>query len=129
MVGNVIINPALPFTIEVEWTLKGFFVPLWLAALGGNWVVEAYADCIGPGPEKRIAVLNVPVGPAVQPKTYSATLTVAANELPEHDPGPAGPSGIYRLTVSAFLNSTLGAPGYDIIGFAEGVTIRAENPV
>lgn len=129
MVGNRVIDPSKPFSIKVEWELKGFFVPLWLAALGGNWVVEAYAESLGPGPEKRIALVNVPVGPAVQPKTYSVTLPVAANELQEHTPGPAGPSGIYRLTISAFLNSTLGAPGYDIAGFADGPTIKAEIPV
>jgi len=32
------------------------------------------------------------------------------------------------LTVSAFLNSTLGLPGYDISGFADGITFRAEKP-
>lgn len=129
MLGNRVIDPSKPFTIEVKWELKGFFVPLWLAALGGNWAVEAYAESIGPGPEKRIANLSVPVGPTVQPKTYSVTLTVPPNTLQEHTPGPAGPSGVYKLTVSAFLNSTLGGPGYDIAGFTEGPTIKAEIPV
>jgi hypothetical protein len=129
MVGNLVIDPSKPFSIVVEWKLEGFFVPLWLAALGGSWAIEAYAESIGPGPEKRIALANVPVGPAVQPKTYAVTLTVAANELQEHSPGPGGPSGLYRLTISAFLNSTLGAPGYDIAGFAEGPVIKAENPI
>ena len=130
MVGNLIIDPSKDFTIEVEWKLKGFFVPLWLSALSGSdWVVEAYADAIGPGDEIRIADTTVPVGAVSDPMTYTATLTVTKNTLKEHVPGPAGPSGIYRLTVSAFLDSTLGPPGYDIIGFAEGVTIRAENPV
>jgi hypothetical protein len=129
MVGNRVIDPSKPFTIEVEWKLSGFFVPLWLAALGGNWVVEAYAESIGPGQEKRIAVANVPVGPTVQPKTYAVTLNVPAGTLEEHSEGPAGPSGVYRLTVSAFLNSSLGVPGYDIAGFTEGPIIKCENPV
>lgn len=126
MVQNNVIDPTKPWAIEVEWALEGFFVPLYLAALGGNWVVEAYADAMGPGQEKRIAVVNVPVGPATNPKTYTVTLPVAAGEIQEHTPG--GPSGIYRLTVSAFLNSTLGLPGYDISGFADGITFRAEKP-
>ena len=130
MVGNLTIDPSKEFTIEVEWKLKGFFVPVWLSALSGSdWLVEAYADAIGPGDEIRIASETVPVGPVSDPITYKAKLKVKSGTLKEHDPGPAGPSGIYRLTISAFLNSTLGPPGYDIIGFAEGVTIRAENPV
>jgi hypothetical protein len=130
MVGNLIIDPSKDFTIEVEWKLKGFFVPVWLSALSGsNWLVEAYADAIGPGDEIRIADTTVAVGVVSDPKIYTAKLTVKKNTLKEHDPGPSGPSGIYRLTVSAFLNSTLGPPGYDITGFAEGVTIRAEIPV
>jgi hypothetical protein len=129
MVGNLVIDPTKPFSIEIEWKLSGFFVPLWLAALGGSWVVEAYAESIGPGQEKRISLVNVPVGPAVQPKTYSVTMPVAANELQEHTAGPGGPSGVYKLTITAFLNSSLGVPGYDIAGFAEGPVIRAENPI
>lgn len=132
MVGNLIIDPKKEFTIRVEWTLKGFFVPLWLSALdsppGKKWVVEAYADCIGPGDEIRIAEELVAIGAKTDPRTYSVDLKVKQNTLKEHIPGDPGPSGIYRLTVSAFLDSTLGSPGYDIIGFAEGVTIRAENP-
>lgn len=135
MVGNPVIDPTKPFTIEIEWTLKGFFVPPWLSALDNpsgskRWLVEAYAESMGPGQEKRIAEINVPVGPPYnQPKTYSATLTVPAGTLQEHVPGPAGPSGIYKLTISAFLDSTLGLPGYDISGYATGTVIRAENPV
>ena len=125
MVANNVIDPTKPWSIEVEWKLEGFFVPLYLAALGGNWVVEAYADAMGPGQEKRIAVVNVPVGPAADPKTYSATLPVLAGEVQEHTPG--GPSGIYRLTVSAFLNSTLGLSRLRHPGFADGVTFRAEE--
>jgi hypothetical protein len=129
MVGNLIIDPSQDFTIEVQWTLTGFFVPLWLAALGGNWVVEAYADSIGPGDETRIADATVSVGTPSDPMVYSVPLVVKKNTLKGHVSGPTGPSGIYRLTVSAFLDSTLGSPGYDIVGFAEGVTIRAENPI
>jgi|WetSurSiteA1Bulk_404760.scaffolds.fasta_scaffold08460_2 hypothetical protein len=129
MVGNLVIDPAKDFDIEVEWNLKGFFVPLWLAALGGNWVIEAYAESVGPGQEKMIASKVVPVGTPVQPKTYSEKLRVSAGQLQEHTPGPAGPSGVYKLTVTAFLNSTLGTPGYDIAGFVEGPVIRAENPI
>lgn len=133
MVGNLVIDPNKEFEILVEWKLEGFFVPLWLAALGGSWAIEAYAESIGPGPEIRIAYKAEPVGPPVSPKTYSVKLkydpTIPAHKLAEHSPGPGGPSGLYRLTISAFLNSTLGPPGYDIAGFAEGPVIKAEVPV
>lgn len=129
MVSNNVIDPTKPWKIEVKWTLEGFFVPLYIKALGGNWIVEAYADSMGPGQEKRISMVTVPAGPAENPKTYSATLPVLAGEIQEHTPGAGGPSGIYRLTVSAFLDSNAGLPGYDISGFADGITFRAENPV
>lgn len=129
MVGNNVIDPSRPWKIKVEWELKGFFVPLWLSALGGSWLIEAYATSKGPGPaSKRIAFRNEPVGAMVQPKVYSVELDVAAGELKEHTPGPAGPSGIYELSISAFLNSTLPFPGYDIAGFTDGPTIKAEIP-
>jgi hypothetical protein len=90
-------------------------------------MVEAYASSLGPpGDNLRIAGLTVPVGSATDPKTYSATLTVLANTLQEHVPG--GNSGAYRLSISAFLDSTLPSPGYDIVGFADGPTIKAEVP-
>ena len=133
IVGNPNLDPSKPYWIEVEWTLKGFFVPPWLSALDNpsgskRWVVEAYATPMGPGQEKKIAEINIPVGPPYnQPKTYSATLTVLAGELQEHTPG--GPSGIYKLTISAFLDTPLGLPGYAISGYATGTVIRAENPV
>lgn len=130
MVGNLIVDPSKDFTIRVQWTLKGFFVPVWLNALKPkDWVVEAYADCIGPGDEIRISEKLEPIGIVSDPKQYDVDLVVKKNTLKEHVPGAPGPSGIYRLTVSAFLDSTLGSPGYDIIGFAEGVTIRCENPL
>jgi hypothetical protein len=129
MVGNLVIDPSKKFLIEIEWKLSGFFVPVYLEALGGNWEVEAYASSLGPpGDNLRIASKSVPVGVAEQPKTYSVTLEVPANTLKEHTPGPQGPSGIYRLGISAFLDSTLGSPGYDIAGFADGPTIKAEVP-
>lgn len=132
MVGNLVIDPTKDFYIDVGWTLKGFFVPVWLSALdnppGKKWFVEAYADAMGPGQEIKIAEYLEPVGTYVQPKTYSVRLTVPANTLKEHSPAPGGPSGIYRLTISVFLDSKLGLPGYDIAGFYEGITIKAEKP-
>ena len=34
-----------------------------------------------------------------------------------------------KLAVSVFLNSRLGPPGYDLVGFYEGPVIQVENPI
>ena len=125
--ANLVMNGARPFNIELEWELSGSLAPLWLAALGGSWSVEAYAESVGPGPEQRIAAATVPANPGTM--TYSTTLTVPANTLPEGNPGAAGPSGKYKIVCSCFLNSTLGTPGYDISGYVEGPVIMIENPI
>ena len=59
---------------------------------------------------------------------YTVDLEVPANTLVEGNPGSRH-SGVYKLVVTAFLNSTLGQPGFDISGFAEGPMIRVESPL
>ncbi len=130
---NLVVNGARPFTIQVGWGLKGNLVPLWLTALSvttKNWVVTAYAESEGPGPEKLLGKVTVPVGgPAFQPPLhYSATITVPAHTLPEENPGDPYHSGLYKIIVTVFLNSELGEPGYDMMGYAEGPIIKVENP-
>ena len=61
-------------------------------------------------------------------KSYTVDLEVPANTLVEGNPGSRN-AGIYKLVVTAFLNSTLGQPGFDISGFAEGPMIRVEDPL
>ena len=58
-----------------------------------------------------------------------AKLVVPAGTLSEENPGQNAPSGVYELVVTAFLDSTLGDPGYDIMGFSRGPTIKVESPV
>ena len=131
-VKNLVVDGTKPFDLIVKWELEGYLVPVWLGALGGagaEWHIEVFAESIGPGPEKRIASKTVAVGPIVNPKTYSETLTVPANTLPEGNPLANDPSGIYKITACIFLNSSFGPPGYDIAGFAEGPRIKIENPV
>jgi hypothetical protein len=125
-VQNLVIDPSRPFAIDVEWKLSGSNAPLYLAALDANWSVEAYAESMGPGPELQIASTTVPKNGLM----YSTTLNVPARTLPEGNPGNGGPSGVYKLVVTAFLNSSIrGGPGFDISGFAEGPMIRVENPI
>jgi len=126
-VGNHVLNANDAFQVNVAWTVNGLLRPLWLAALGGNWNVQVFAESLGGGPEILIASDNtVAADPAVA--NYSVTLNVPPSVLEEGNPG-SNTSGIYKLVVSVFLNSNLGAPGFDMTGFNEGPIIQVENPV
>jgi hypothetical protein len=133
--SNLVIDPSQTFDISVEWTLSQPLSNLWLAALSpADWSLTAYAESVGPGPEIMLKQDNVTIASGVQnpPNTFTwnHTFTVGPNVLDEENPGnPTGPSGVYKLVVTAFLNSTLGTPGYDIMGFEEGPIIKVENPV
>ena len=130
---NLVLDRTKDYRVHLEWRIQGFDVPLYLAALANNWQVAVYAESMGPGPERRIAIDTVPVaagtnsvGGAGQPRvSWEADLDVPANSLPE-DTG--NNSGVYKLVATVFLNSTLGSPGFDIAGFAEGPIIRIEDP-
>jgi hypothetical protein len=123
-VGNLVLERDKPFDVVVQWKVLGFFKSLWLKALGGNWVVQLFAESVGQGPEIRLGGATVA---ADETKfDYEATIPVAANTLQEGDPN-SDISGIYKLVVSVFLDSTLGPPGFDMIGFAEGPYIQVED--
>jgi hypothetical protein len=131
--SNLVINGAKPFDIEVNWHVFGNLVPLWLTALSvntKNWVVTAYAESQGPGDEKTLGTVEVPVGGPFfsQDEAYTAKLTVPANTLSEENPGDDTQSGTYKIVVTAFLDSDLGPVGYDMMGFAEGPIIKVEDP-
>ena len=126
-VGNTVLDRKQPFKVAVQWKVTGLLRPLWLSALGGNWNVQVYAESIGGGPEVLLASDNT-VAADPNRSDYDVTLEVPANSLPEGNPG-SNISGIYKLVVSVFLNSTLGNPGFDMIGFNEGPIIQIEDPV
>lgn len=131
-VGNLVLDPSKPYRIHMKWRIYGTDVPLYLAALSTDWRVAAYAESMGPGPELRIAIETVPVSSATNDptepfgKVWEHDLTVPAGTLPE-DIGTNG--GVYKIVGTVFLNSTIGAPGFDIAGFAEGPLVRIEDPV
>lgn len=126
-VGNHVLERSESFDIRVDWKITGLLRPLWLSALGGNWNVQVYAESIGGGPEILLAQDNtVAADPAVS--DYTVTLTVPPNSLDEGNPG-SQISGIYKLVVSVFLDSVLGLPGFDMIGFSEGPIIQVEPKV
>lgn len=132
---NRVIDPRQPFTIDLTWQLNGQLVPLWLAALGGDWSISAYAESMGPGPEiilgqDTLAVsAGTPVPGSATDVEWTFKLTVPAQTLPEENPGdPLGPSGVYKIVSTVFLNSTLGQPGFDVVGFTEGPMVKVEDP-
>ena len=131
--SNLVVNGDKDFEIDVSWHVFGNLVPLWLTALSVNtkdWVVAAYAESQGPGEEKSLGEVRVPVrGPLFsQDEAYSAKLTVKAGTLPEEDPGNLNQSGTYKIVVTTFLDSAIGGVGYDMMGYAEGPIIKVESP-
>ena len=134
--SNLVLDPTKPYNINVAWEITGSLTPLWLAALKATsprWSIAAYAESVGPGPELLLTEEPVAVASAFDqlPNAWrwKHQLTVAANTLPEENPGPGGPSGVYKLVVTAFLDSTLGLAGFDMLGYGEGQIIKVENPV
>ena len=79
---------------------------------------------MGRGPVLQFASTTVPENG----RTFSASLTVSVGKLPEGNPSNGGPSGVYKLVTTVFLNSSIGGAGFDISGFAEGPVIRVEDP-
>ncbi len=137
---NNVVDPNQPFTITIEWEVYGVLTPLWLAALSNNWRIEVFAESLGGGQELRIGSAQLPktasvactANPAaVNCQKWTVDVTVPAGTLQEGNPGgPAtSPSGIYKLAMSVFLNSTLGTPGFDLVGYYEGPVIQVESPV
>ena len=129
-VANLVLDPSKEFTVEIKWKVFGAITPVWLAALDQNWQVDVYAESLGGGPEIRIGDASLDKNTfaacaGVNCREYTTTVTVPADTLPQ-DSGDV--SGIYKLVVAVFLNSNLGAPGFDVTGFREGPIIRMENP-
>lgn len=129
-VGNLVLDPSKAFTLEVKWKVFGAITPVWLAALDDRWEVNVYAESLGAGPEIRLGTQgrnknNFAACAGVNCREYKVSVTVPPTTL-EEDSGNV--SGIYKLVVSVFLNSSLGSPGFDITGFREGPIIKMENP-
>jgi hypothetical protein len=131
--SNLVVNAEESFDVEVAWHVFGNLVPLWLTALSVNtpdWVVTAYAESQGPGDEKTLGEVRVPVGGPLfsQDEAYKAKLTVPPGTLAEENPGDPTQSGTYKIVVTTFLDSALGPVGYDMMGYAEGPIIKVEDP-
>ena len=125
---NYVLNPAKEAHVKVSWKLEGRLVPLYVRALEDPWVIKLFAETMGPGDDLYIATSQVEKGDPAQQKTYETTLVIPPYTLKEGNP-TSNNSGVYKLVITAFLDSRLGTPGFDISGFTEGPLIRVENPL
>ena len=131
---NLVVDPTKPFTLEVTWEVFGALTPLWIGALSNQWSVDVYAESIAGGPEARLGGTTVATGTftpdaaKVNGRIYTANIVVPAGTLQEGNPG-SPISGLYKLGVVVFLDSNLGAPGFDLVGYSDGPLIQAENPI
>jgi hypothetical protein len=130
-VSNRVINPSKPFQVRLQWKVDGAQVPLRMNAINGPWSIFVYVESMGPGPEIRLNTTpsTHPVG-ALAANTMSWDVTVDVNPAGLSENVPGGSSGVYRLIVVVFANSTLPGPGNDVIGYyEEPLLILAENPI
>ncbi len=116
---NRVLDTNLQNEVRVDWAFTGRAVDWLLPVL--TFTVDVYAESIGPGPELRIGKVTVP---GTRPLT--ATVPIPAHLLPATGPGPADPSGVYRLTT--VITCTAGCGEHQrltpIAGFVDGPTIE-----
>lgn len=120
-VPNRVLELQKEFFIEVAWKVSGVEVPLRMSAVN-HWSVFVYGESVGPGPELALmqAPIQVPVGP-MKPETMSWSETLALKfpieQFDEND------SGVYKLCIVIFAESSLPGAGNDIIGYTEIPTV------
>jgi hypothetical protein len=121
-VGNHVLDPSESFELSVSWSITGLLRPLWLAALGGRWNVQVFAESVGAGEELLLASDDsVAADPTVF--DYALRFTVPGGTLVDGAPG----RHLYKLVVAVFLSSDLGEPGFDMTGFQEGPIIQVQG--
>jgi hypothetical protein len=131
-VNNMVIDPDQPFTIDLEWKLDGVLgnVNIQLNCIvDKSWVLEVYAEKMGPGFDKSIyskTITNSIVPVNALPAKWSHSCHIPAGTLEKHVPGDPNQSGMYRLCIVVYAKTTI--PGcHDICGCKIGPMILAEN--
>jgi hypothetical protein len=113
-----------PFTVRMGWTVPAALAPF----LGGSFRLRVYVESFGPGPERQVGQVNVPIVPGQQ--NYAGIdMIVPGNTLPGEgapDPVTGQPvSGLYRcVAVLQHLNggATEGS------GYHDGTLIQLRQP-
>jgi hypothetical protein len=128
---NTIIDTDDNFTVRVRWSID---LP-GASLLGGQFLVRAYAESVGPGVERQIGPIvarNVNTGTLGGPPArldYVADVGVAAGTLTAEEPASSGgpeSSGVYKLVVIVTHQNFGGATV--LAGFSEGPIIQMRNP-
>lgn len=130
---NLVIRTGEPFDMKCEWHVRGTGADPWLNGGEPNWKIEVFAESMGPGPDFKLGTsskdktdFETDSGDPTR-RIFKHTHQVTANPLVEGNPGD-NRSGVYKLVVTCFLNSTLPGPGrYDLAGFYEGPMIQVED--
>ena len=120
---NTVLDRNLPFSVNVAWEIHPKAPAM---ALGGDWVVRAFVESVGPGPEMQVgATVFVPVSTGLvtaSGKSFTASVNVPANTLPANAPA----SGIYKLVV-VVTHTNFGVKT-EIAGFVEGPLFEVREP-
>lgn len=119
---NRVIDDEFPFNVTVDWNVKP---PATAQLLDGKWVVNLYAESLGPGPEAKIGTGTLAANGGLD---YSLTIPVnppygglTSDETPPPD------SGVYQLTVVLTYRTNTGGLT-EMAGFAEGPTFMLREP-
>ncbi len=122
-----IIRTVDTFTIRVEWSLD---LPA-ASLLGGDWLVRAYAEFMGPGQEQQLGgtvQVNVAAGtPTATTIDFRGDVVVVPPHLEAE--GPAS-SGVYKLVVIVTHQNIVGGTLQPTVlaGFSEADFIQMRNP-
>jgi len=115
---NKVIDDDQPFDVRVTWNVTPAVTA---KLLDGTWTVRAYAESMGPGPEKLIGTANVAANGGTN---YAATMSVPVSTLPS-DVAPD--SGVYKLVVVITYRNRFGQLT-EIAAFAEGSMFLLREP-
>jgi hypothetical protein len=123
-----IIRTVDQFRLRVTWALEGSAALL----LGGNWLLRAYAESIGPGQEQQLgSTVPVPLSagtitttPAGLPRlAFDQEIIISPPHLQAEGPGS---SGVYKL-VTILTHENFAGPTV-LAGFNEGPVIQMREP-
>lgn len=106
--ASTIISLTDSWNLQVSWQVTGLFVP----SIGGKWLVRAFVESIGPGPELLVASADIPMTGL---NNYSRVFNIGPSV-----PGQAGP---YKLVVVITSTNLLGTPS-PFAGYAEGPILQ-----
>src|SRR5690348_14177747 len=73
-----VLEASKPIKIEVKWTIDAESARV----LGGEWLVSAYVESIGPGPEQQIGPTRVVA--VTGGTSYTDMIVVPPNTLPDN---------------------------------------------